>query len=281
MSLNEAIEAIPRKTMVLFFIVDTSGSMGGSKIGALNAAIEEALPELRDLSAANADAQIKIAVLEFSTGAQWITAMPMEVETFVWNHLDAGGGTDLAAAFDQLNEKLSVKAFMREAAGSFAPALFLMSDGEASDSYQSALANLKNNNWFKQAVKVAIAIGNDANKQCLAEFTGYMESVLEVHNVKMLKKMIKFVSVRASQVASQSSMIKRQNGGSLPQAPAAPVPAASSTTSSTTLPTSLSSALPQTQTPAAVPPPPPPSLKQQQINQALSALAADDDDEEW
>ncbi|MDR1388521.1 MAG: hypothetical protein LBJ31_00895, partial [Treponema sp.] len=32
-----------------------------------------------------------------------------------------------------------------------------------------------------------------------------MEAVLEVHNAAMLKKMIKFVSIRASQVASKSS----------------------------------------------------------------------------
>jgi uncharacterized protein YegL len=39
MGLQDAVEAIPRKTMVLFFLIDTSGSMSGSKIGAVNAAI--------------------------------------------------------------------------------------------------------------------------------------------------------------------------------------------------------------------------------------------------
>jgi hypothetical protein len=49
-----------------------------------------------------------------------------------------------------------------------------------------------------------VAIGDDANKTKLAEFTGSMESVLEVHNGAELRKMIRFVSVRASQVASKS-----------------------------------------------------------------------------
>jgi hypothetical protein len=52
-----------------------------------------------------------------------------------------------------------------------------------------------------------VAIGDDANKDVLKEFTGSMEAVLEVHNSTMLKKMIKFVSVRASQVASKSSNV--------------------------------------------------------------------------
>lgn len=204
MALNEAVEAIPRKTMVLFFLVDTSGSMMGSKIGAVNTAIEEVIPELKDLSSSNADARIKIAALEFSNGTRWITPDPIEVDNFRWNYLDAAGVTDLGAALRELNEKLSTKAFMKEATGSFAPALFLLSDGAPTDDFAGGLEDLQKNNWFKQAIKVAVAIGDDANKSILAEFTGSLEAVLEVHSAKMLKKMIKFVSVRASQVASTS-----------------------------------------------------------------------------
>lgn len=200
--------AIPRKTMVLFFLVDTSGSMMGSKIGEVNSAIEEVIPELKDLSESNADAQIKIAVLEFSSGARWITPNgPIEAENFIWNDIDASGVTDLGDACSKLNEKLSTKAFMQEATGSFAPAIFLLSDGGPTDDYKRGLDALKQNNWFKKAVKVAVAIGSDADKSVLEEFTGSIEAVLEVHSPAMLRKMIKFVSVRASEVASKSANV--------------------------------------------------------------------------
>ena len=205
MALTDKVE-IPRRTMVLFFIVDTSGSMEGSKIGAVNTAIREVIPEIRDVSDENADALIKIAALEFSSGARWITANgPVEAGKFNWNNIDAAGVTDFGAACKALNEKLSTKAFMAEATGSFAPALFLLSDGEPTDDWQKELDKLKQNNWFKAAIKVAIAIGDDANKDVLKAFTGTIEAVMEVHNSAMLMKMIKFVSVRASQVASKSS----------------------------------------------------------------------------
>ena len=205
MSLTDKIE-IPRRTMVLFFVIDTSGSMDGSKIGAVNAAIEEVIPAIREVSDENADAEIKIAAVEFSSGVHWITSGgPIEAEKFKWNYLDAAGVTDFGAACKSLNEKLSTKAFMKEATGSFAPAIFLLSDGGPTDDWMSALAELKKNNWFKAGIKVAIAIGDDADKDVLKEFTGSMEAVLETHNAAMLKKMIKFVSVRASQVASKSS----------------------------------------------------------------------------
>jgi uncharacterized protein YegL len=207
MSLTDKVE-IPRRTMVLFFVIDTSGSMDGSKIGAVNTAIEEVIPAIKEVSDENADAQIKIAALEFSAGARWITSSgPVEVDQFHWNYLDAAGTTDLGAACKTLNEKLSTKAFMQEATGSFAPAIFLLSDGEPTDNWAKELSVLKQNNWFKAAVKVAIAIGDDANKDVLKEFTGTMEAVLETHNAATLKKMIKFVSVRSSQIASKSSNV--------------------------------------------------------------------------
>jgi uncharacterized protein YegL len=205
MSLTDKVE-IPRRAMTLFFVIDASGSMDGSKIGAVNAAIDEVIPALKEVSDENADAQIKVAVLEFSSGARWITANgPVEVDQFYWNYMDAGGPTDLGAACKALNEKLSTKGFMREATGSFAPAIFLMSDGGPTDDWQRELDRLKQNNWFKAGVKVAVAIGDDADKDVLKAFTGSMEAVLETHSAATLKKMIKFVSVRASQVASKSS----------------------------------------------------------------------------
>jgi uncharacterized protein YegL len=129
------------------------------------------------------------------------------VDQFRWNFIEAGGVTDFGSACKALNEKLSTKAFMNEATGSFAPAIFLLSDGEPTDNWEKDLQALKQNNWFKAAVKVAVAIGDDANKDVLKEFTGTMEAVLEVHSAAMLKKMIKFVSVRTSQVASKSSNV--------------------------------------------------------------------------
>jgi uncharacterized protein YegL len=195
--------------MTLFFVIDASGSMGGSKIGAVNAAIEEVIPALKEVSDENADAQIKVAALEFSSGARWITASgPVEASQFHWNYINAGGVTDFGAACKALNEKLSTKGFMSEAAGSFAPAIFLMSDGEPTDDWQSGLNILKQNHWFKPAVKVAVAIGDDANKEVLKAFTGTIEAVLETHSAAMLKKMIKFVSVRASQVASENAEVR-------------------------------------------------------------------------
>lgn len=74
MSLLDNVAPAPRKVMTLFYVVDTSGSMCGSKIGSVNSAMEEAITsDLPEISAANDDAEIKVAIMQFSSGCSWIT----------------------------------------------------------------------------------------------------------------------------------------------------------------------------------------------------------------
>jgi uncharacterized protein YegL len=207
MSIYDDLEGVARRSMTLFFLIDASGSMKGSKIGAVNEAILNVVPELRDVSENNADALVKIAALAFSTGARWMYETPVEAEKFQWSYIDAGGLTDMGEAFKMLEGKLSKKEFMRETYGAFAPALFLLSDGAPTDDYKNSLEKLRKNNWFKHAIKVAVAIGDDADRDMLAEFTGNPESVLITHTPEALKRMIKFVSVTASKIASQSASV--------------------------------------------------------------------------
>lgn len=212
MGFNDVIEPLPIRTMVLFFLVDTSASMKGSKIGAVNEAINDVIPEIKSISENNADAKIKVAALDFSSGARWLHTAPIEAENFSWNYLNAEGITDMGQAFIMLNEKLSRKEFMSDVVGAYAPVIFLMSDGGPTDDYERGLAKLRENNWFKAAIKVAVAIGDDANIDVLKEFTGNIESVLTARNPEVLKKMIRFVAVTASQIGSRSSNAGNTDG---------------------------------------------------------------------
>ena len=76
MSLLDETVSVPRRTMTLFFMIDTSGSMAGSKIGAVNDAVVNVLPMLDEISVTNPDAEIKVAALEFSTSCSWLYSEP-------------------------------------------------------------------------------------------------------------------------------------------------------------------------------------------------------------
>ena len=198
-------EEIAKKSMVLFFIIDQSGSMEGSKIGSLNTAMEEVLPEVRDIG--EADAEIKVCVLTFSSGSEWMYSEPIDIDKFSWKNVEAGGVTDLGDAFDKLADKLSRKEFLKSPNVSFAPVMFLMSDGFPTDDYKEGLERLKQNNWYKAGIKVALAIGEGADQDVLAEFTGSKESVVTAYNGEALAKLIKFVTITSSQIGSKSMQL--------------------------------------------------------------------------
>ncbi len=205
MPLLDDVVSVPRRTMTLFFVIDTSGSMEGNKIGAVNDAVVNVLPMLDEISQTNPDAEIKVAALEFSSGTQWLYTEPKLASEFVWQDVKAGGLTSLGAACAELSSKLSRSGYMQAASGSFAPAIILLSDGGPTDDYRSGLAKLQANNWFKAAIKVAIAIGDDADKDVLKDFTGSSEAVFTVHNIEALKQIIRVVAVTSSQIGSKSS----------------------------------------------------------------------------
>ena len=205
MSLLDYAVSVPRRTMTLFFLIDTSGSMSGNKIGAVNDAIVNVLPMLEDISSSNPDAEIKVAALEFSNGTKWLYNEPKSVEDFKWLDVQAGGLTSLGEACLELNSKLSRSGYMKSASGSYAPAIILLSDGGPTDNFDGGLQTIQGNNWFKNAIRIAIAIGDDADLDVLARFTGNSEAVIKVQNIDALKQIIRIVAVTSSQIGSKSS----------------------------------------------------------------------------
>ena len=198
----EDIGEIVKKEMVLFLLIDHSGSMDGSKIGAVNTAIREVLPELKDVG--GSDTAIKIAALLFSTGCHWMYPEPVLSDQFQWNTVEADGLTTMGEAFKELASKMSKNSYLKSPSASVAPAIFLMSDGFPTDEYKDGLETLRNNRWFKYAIKVAVAIGDDADLDVLEEFTGTKEAVILTHTPEALKKMIRFVTITSSKIGSQS-----------------------------------------------------------------------------
>ena len=185
-------EPIARKSLTLFYLIDTSGSMSGDKIAQVNTVMEEVIPEIRDTG--GSDSEIKMAVMTFDDEVAWMYDEPKPVEDITWTRLETGTLTCMGAAFEELNSKLSRNGFMKSASVSFAPVIFLMSDGWPNDAY-------------KYALKIAVAIGTEADRQVLAEFTGDQETVVEANNGKALRRLIKEITVTSSQIGSKSSSL--------------------------------------------------------------------------
>lgn len=204
---------VSRKSLVIFFLIDTSGSMKGKKIGELNTVMEELIPEIRRVG--EADTDVKLAVMTFSTDVKWMYSEPVSIEDFEWARLNASGVTSMGAAFKELSSRMSRNSFLNSPSLSFAPVIFLMTDGYPSDDYKAGLAALKSNSWYKFGLKAALGIGNEANDDMLTEFTGSKDTVVHAYSGGQLAQMIKIVAVTASQIGSKSMTLSDETNQEL------------------------------------------------------------------
>jgi uncharacterized protein YegL len=124
-----------------------------------------------------------------------------------WKDLSANGITDLGMAFEELTSMLSRKKFLKSPSLSYAPVIFLMTDGYPTDNYKKGLEKLKNNNWYKYGMKIALGIGDYFDESVLEEFTENKELVVKAANSSQLAKLIKTIAVTSSQIASKSMTI--------------------------------------------------------------------------
>lgn len=202
-------KAIARKKLVIFYVLDTSGSMvDEGKIGALNEAMRETVTVLQEIASKNADAEMQIAVMEFSSGARWITDAPTFLEDFYWDDLTAGGLTDIGDALHELRTKMSRSVFLQSDTGYMVPIIIFMSDGYPTDSWEKELQKIidekTGNKWFKYSTKIAFALGNDADVNMLSKIVGNKEAVIQTNDLEDFKKMIKVVSATSSLLNSVS-----------------------------------------------------------------------------
>lgn len=192
-----------KKSMTIFFLIDVSGSMKGTKIGSLNGTMEELLPSLIGVGEASTD--VKIAVMKFSTDVEWITPEPVKIEEYqYWNRLEADGLTFMGDAFMELSRKLSRSSFLNSPSISFAPVIFLLSDGSPNDDWKKGLDTLKQNRWFQHGLKIALGIGSKVNMDVLRAFTGNDELAVQAKTADQLRELIKLLAVTSSQIGSRS-----------------------------------------------------------------------------
>jgi len=213
-NINSLTES-PRKDLHVFYVLDTSGSMAGQSISALNHAMEECTEALKTLAKSNGDARIKVAVLEFNTSCKWVTTNGPEdlEEDFEYEYLKAGGLTAIGAALKELNSKLSRHAYLNSMTGALMPVIIFMTDGYATDEYDKALAEIRRNRWFSKATKIGFAIGDAADAKMISEIVGNSEAVIKTTDLELFKRLMKFVSVTASMLVSQSHTTDTQSSG--------------------------------------------------------------------
>ena len=204
------------------WIADCSDSMGvHGKIQALNTAIREAIPHMRKVAKDNPSAKVLVRAVRFSDGAYWHIAQPVPVEQFEWVDLQATGVTDMGKALELVAEQLTMPPMPERG---LPPVLVLISDGLPTDDFAAGLNALLDLPWGKKAVRIAIAIGENANLEVLQRFINNSElKPLRANNPEALTTHIRWASTAVlKSVSSPHSEPKGASGGGNVQIPTPP-----------------------------------------------------------
>lgn len=168
---------IPRK-IPFIYVLDISDSMTGDRICAINEAMRETESALRNMSKQYPGAELRIGVLTYSSEAKWVTKSAgkpglVAVEDFCWTDLAAGGSANLGAALNELSDKLSRKKFFDSDTAYKVPVIVFVSSGHSENDWKESLDEIETKNkWFGVAIKIGVAVGNDADAGVLEELVG-------------------------------------------------------------------------------------------------------------
>ena len=212
---------LSKRELHFFWLTDCSGSMSiNGKIQSLNNAIREAIPEMKEVAAENPNAELLVRALEFSDGAQWHIEAPVPVENFTWDNLEADGVTDLGEALSLLAQKLEADEMPKRG---LPPVIVLVSDGQPTDDFETGLEELLALPWGQKAVKIAIAIGDDADMEVLNQFIDNPElEPLKANNSEELTAYIKWAStevVKSASTGSSEELNEESDNVALPEQP--------------------------------------------------------------
>lgn len=204
----------------VFILIDTSGSMcQDGRIQAVNSAMYEVPAQLVAINQSLEDCQLRIAPMTFDTDAKWLIDQPVSVEDFRWRPLKATGITSVGAAFDLLNEKLRITDMggWLERGVDCAPVIILITDGEPTDDWERALERLKKNHWFRQALKFAVAVGEESSREALTQFTGCEDAVIDTEVLRQdLDTIVRQLVVTSSRAQGERACADMQREVELP-----------------------------------------------------------------
>ena len=183
---------IARRQLHVILALDCSGSMRGSKIASLDYAMRAALPEIRAVAADNPEVDVRMRVLRFATGASWLIEQPVPVDLVEWPGLIADGETQMGMALGMIADRLTPEAMP----GRQLPAVIvLVSDGFPSDDFETGLKRLFEAPFGKYAVRIAVAIGSDADLEVLERFIAHPTlKPLQANNAQDLVQQIKWAT---------------------------------------------------------------------------------------
>jgi len=183
--------------------VDKSGSMSANgKIDALNIALKDFINSIKGEDTA---VDLKIALYSFG-GSEAICELPLtsvddiDPDKYAFT---AYGRTPMGQVFKLMKEMIEDKTIVPSR--SYKPTIVLLTDGIPTDDYQEPMNSLINEGRSAKSFRIAMAIGDDADRNMLSAFVSSPELLVSGDSARDIKKFFRFVTMSVtSRMKSQT-----------------------------------------------------------------------------
>jgi len=189
-----------RRPMPVIVLADSSASMSGAKIGALNTALRELAADLARVD--DPRMEIHLGLIRFGGDVELV--LPPAPVTGPPPTFQAAGNTPMGQSIDALGVLLQDRQLVPSSA--FMPTLVLVSDGHPTppEAAREAIDRLLDTQRGSKATRLAMAIGEDADRRILRRFIACDEMPLfcagDVHRIREFFRWVTF----SVQLRSQS-----------------------------------------------------------------------------
>jgi uncharacterized protein YegL len=202
------------RRLPVYLLLDCSGSMMGEPIEAVRQGVKALLADLKSDPTALETAYL--SVITFDSSARQLKPLT-ELLAFQEPTLSATGSTAMGAALTLLDQRVDAEVVKGTDTqkGDFKPLVFLMTDGQPTDSWQGPADRIKTK---RLGNIIACAAGAGADTNMLKALT---ELVVKLDNLQpdTLKAFFKWVS---SSIKLTSASCARSGGGAPVNLPAPP-----------------------------------------------------------
>jgi uncharacterized protein YegL len=203
------------RRLPIYLVIDTSGSMSGAPINAVNQGIQMVQAAVR--SDPRALETAFLSLITFDSDARQVVPLT-EAGSFMAPTLQAGGGTNLGAGLRLLDEAITrevVTVSSGEQRGDWRPVVFIMTDGQPTDgTWPSAADTLK----ARKFNIIACAAGFAADEHMLKRVTNVVVKLADTSE-QSIREFFKWVTASIKTASASMGTANPQQGVTLPPAP--------------------------------------------------------------
>ncbi len=191
-SAEEAVElngVNAEEKMLCIFLVDTSGSMAGTKMDMVKERLRRSMNDI--MSAGSMSQKLDVAVIAFGSDAK-VVAEPGLVENMDLPELQAGGETDMAGGITRAIELIGERKeyYVDNGIAFRCPWIIMLSDGHAD--VTSVIEQVREDRQFKNFFIQPFAVGDDFDMATLDAIAS--DHVLELKDTESLVDKLSFLS---------------------------------------------------------------------------------------